>query len=115
MPEYAHDPELPFVLVYSTGDKPLARFRMEGDANAFASHFMSESLVIDTTPKPLIPEDAMFIYWRDSDDQPYFARRTGDTYWETDEGVTLTTLALKKWVADQGAQPRILDVREWTP
>lgn len=60
-----HDPEMPWVFRHSSGDKALARFRREADANLFASQYAYGS-VVNTTPPPRIPEHARYITWTDS-------------------------------------------------
>lgn len=60
MSELKHDPELPFAYVLDRG--VFARFRAIEDALSFAS-LVGDGEVIDTTPKPKIPEDAQHITW----------------------------------------------------
>lgn len=63
MSELKYDPELPIWVSYSLGDRPVARFRNLVDAHSYRDMFMYAGVVIDTTPKPKIPEDAEFITW----------------------------------------------------
>lgn len=58
--EYAYDPDLPFVAVGKSTKMPYARFNSRGDAERF---YPFDCDVIDTTPKPKIPEDAQHITW----------------------------------------------------
>lgn len=59
--ELKHDPELPYVYL-GVDDIVFARFRDEEDAGIFEER-VGYGEVVDTTPKPKIPEDAEFIYW----------------------------------------------------
>ncbi len=72
MTDYKHDENLPYVVVGVDG-RVLARFRYQD----VAEDCMGESFVIDTTPKPRVPEDAKFITWFDSNDERHVARFWG--------------------------------------
>lgn len=88
--EIKHDPELPYAFVGSTGNVS-ARFAMRDLAIRYGREIQVGS-VIDTTPKPKIPEDAEFILvdtedtFRDiyckladpSEDAGYYWFRTAD-------------------------------------
>lgn len=73
MTDYGHDPELPFAYVSPT--QVYARFTIREDAEIWRER-LGVGEVIDTTPKPKIPEDAEFIFIDDYD-QSVFARREG--------------------------------------
>lgn len=114
MTDYPYDPELPFVVAQTQTldetDSPVgsinARFRHERNAEQYVREFDFGFVeLIDTTPKPKIPDDAEFIYWYDQDDQPYYARRwsnPANKVWETDEGVRVTEdqLTGSGWIGD---------------
>lgn len=72
MTEYAYDPAFPFVVTW--GEFGAARFSLRENADEYAEQSVGK--VIDTTPRPKIPEDAEFIFVADSD-QSVFARREG--------------------------------------
>lgn len=59
MTELKYDPEFPYAVV-STADREAARFADREMAFRFAEKVMV-GRVVDTTPKPKIPEDAEFI------------------------------------------------------
>ena len=63
--QHAYDPDLPYVVEGPVGSEYLARFSYEGDASLFldALPYPTRYRVIDTTPKPRVPEDARFITW----------------------------------------------------
>lgn len=71
--EYAYDPDFPYVVKGGFG-YPYARFNQLAFAVQAAAEL--DTQVIDTTPKPKIPEDAEFIYVADGD-QSLFAKRAG--------------------------------------
>lgn len=58
MLDIKYDPELPYAVLSRGEVKAHARYKDE--AEVFANHYL-EGYVIDTTPKPKIPEDAEFI------------------------------------------------------
>lgn len=60
--EYAYDPELPYVIESKDDGALIARFAEVNTASNVARLDFSFN-VIDTTPKPKIPEDAEFITW----------------------------------------------------
>lgn len=64
MPELKYDPELPFAFI-STANREVARFADREIAARFGNEIAVGS-VVDTTPKPKIPEDAEFIYYAKS-------------------------------------------------
>lgn len=57
-----YDPELPFAYLDTTGSEVYARFKHRSDAEVFRER-CNFGLVVDTTPKPKIPEDAQHITW----------------------------------------------------
>lgn len=64
MTDLTYDPEFPYVVVNSSSDVPVARFISDVLAADFALNNQYRT-VIDTTPKPKIPEDAEYITWSD--------------------------------------------------
>lgn len=60
MTDYEYDEDLPYV-VEREGDQ-VARFAEQEAAEHFASQRYLHR-VIDTTPKPRVPEDAKFVTW----------------------------------------------------
>jgi len=87
MTELKYDPELPFVVLIREdhgGDVILARCSSWDYANQLAKAGTLFREVVDTTPKPKIPEDAEFVHW-DKEDQSFYAMRYGktDEWWVT--------------------------------
>lgn len=78
MSELTYDPELPFVVI--EGGQISCKFRMIDDANYWISDVSGMGEVIDTTPKPKIPEDAEFVYV-ELKDGPYYVRKRADGSW----------------------------------
>lgn len=79
MSEVTYDPEFPFVL--QLGGVNYARFRNSADANeSKALPGLRSAEMIDTTPKPKIPEDAEFVYV-ELKDGPYYVRKRADGSW----------------------------------
>ena len=78
MTELKYDPELPFVVRIRFSEELLGRFQVIEDATQFSETLWVgyDTEVIDTTPKPKIPDDAEFIFVEDGD-QSVFARREG--------------------------------------
>lgn len=79
-----HDPEFPYVIKDYSGHV-FAKFhkREKGLAKWFAENHPHYKEVIDTTPRPKIPEDARFIYWTDNNVE-YYARKTVEGIWIDD-------------------------------
>lgn len=76
--ELKHDPELPFVVLIREDhgdDVILARCSSWDYANQLAMAGTRLREVVDTTPKPKIPEDAEFIIWDDGSYLPQIAQR----------------------------------------
>lgn len=66
MPDIKYDPELPFAVVYSDKDETTvtSRFIEREDAESWLEYNnYLNTRVVDTTPKPKIPEGAEFITW----------------------------------------------------
>lgn len=61
MTEYAYDPEFPFLVTLS--GHPAAKFTQRWDAEYYVGKWSDSAEIIDTTPKPKIPEDAKHITW----------------------------------------------------
>ena len=62
MTDYEYDENLPYVVVGAVTGRLSARFRSGVDAEVYARGHAYLKL-IDTTPKPRVPEDAQFITW----------------------------------------------------
>lgn len=60
---YPYDPDLPYVVTHGT--LSVARFFNPEHAREFreSRRFKNDYRVVDTTPKPRVPEDATFITW----------------------------------------------------
>lgn len=82
-----HDPELPFAVRVRFSEELLGRFSDLQDAEQIAGSVYGgyDTEVIDTTPKPKIPEDAEFIIWPTKDGiGPEFAALNQDGLWQWD-------------------------------
>ena len=109
MTDYEYDEKLPYVVTDAEGEV-LARFRYR----EVAEYCMGESFVIDTTPKPRVPEDAQFITWLINGRARWFAeRRNGD--WAVD-GATYDRLVFDRVDGLPGVTPdtvfTVLDERK---
>lgn len=67
MSELKYDPELPFVVRIKFSEEILGRFQDLDDATQSLETIWASygAEVIDTTPKPKIPEGAEYITWSD--------------------------------------------------
>ena len=74
MTDYKHDENLPYVV--EREGRVIAKFEDRDDADEYAEEG-NGCKVIDTTPKPRVPEDAKFITWFDSSDERRVARYWG--------------------------------------
>lgn len=84
-----YDPELPFALVSIDG-KVRARFAEYESASRYEREIVMGS-VVDTTPKPKIPEDAEFIYYISWSNSGAYTRRVGhvaNNVWETSNPIS---------------------------
>lgn len=86
MTDYEYDPQLPYVVTIDGVIQ--ARFRSYSRAGEHAAdlgHFRAR--VIDTTPKPRVPDDANYIVWWDVNACPRFACRVmpGSQHWRLDD------------------------------
>lgn len=80
MTDYEYDPDLPYVVTIAGVIQ--ARFRSysrAGEHAADLNHFRAR--VIDTTPKPRVPEDALYIAYQDPHGRLLYARRDGGGRW----------------------------------
>lgn len=68
-----YDPEFPFALVSIDG-KVRARFAEYESASRYEREIVMGA-VVDTTPKPKIPEDAEFVTWDNGSYLPQIAQR----------------------------------------
>lgn len=78
MTEYKYDENLPYVVEYLS--EAVARFREFDEADAWAGGARNHR-IIDTSPKPRVPEDAKFVTWCGRDGGRRFAERTSNG-WE---------------------------------
>lgn len=62
MTDYEYDKDLPYVVV-TVGNEMAARFRLRDDAEHYTGAADDFLRVIDTTPKPRVPDDARYITW----------------------------------------------------
>jgi hypothetical protein len=83
MTDYAYDPDLPYVVPYGVGET--ARFSERTVAVRFSHEYTSHT-VIDTTPKPRVPEDAKFITWTTGGYRSYAEASDLPGRWFDDEG-----------------------------
>lgn len=75
MSELKYDPDFPYAVVLN--GHVLAKFSSEGMGKVNAIEYAAEnygSELVDTTPKPKIPEDANYVFVEDGD-QSVFAYR----------------------------------------
>lgn len=72
---YPYDERLPFVLVNRQTGEMMGRAVRKATAENFAAGLIVD--VIDTTPKPRVPEDATWIIWDGGGYSPRVARRVG--------------------------------------
>lgn len=92
MTELKYDPELPFVVRIKFSEELLGRFSdlQDADQSADTVYGGYDTEVIDTTPKPNIPEDAEFLTWIGRKD--YYSRyaQNGPSggWWVSSEGDT---------------------------
>lgn len=82
--ELKHDPEFPFV-VTNIGGVIIGRAINEFVANQLHKAMDKYGQVIDTTPKPKIPEDAEFIHYIKSG-YDFYVRQLEDGTWKSDGG-----------------------------
>ena len=73
---------VPFAFI-STANREVARFADREIAARFGKEVMVGS-VVDTTPKPKIPEDAEFIVWK-TGGETYMAYREGGEWYGSEE------------------------------
>lgn len=62
MTDYEYDEKLPYVVVGAVTGRLSARFWSGVDAEVYA-HGHAYLEVIDTTPKPRVPEEAQYVMW----------------------------------------------------
>ena len=89
-----YDPELPFVVAienYSEDYVILGRCSTRQYAEDLVRNGTILRKIIDTTPKPKIPEDAEFIYYISWSNSGAYARRVGhaaNNVWETSNPIS---------------------------
>lgn len=79
MSEFTYDPEFPWVVTNIQGSI-ISRAVNEFVANQLHKAMDFYGQVLDTTPKPKIPEDAEFVYV-ELKDGPYYVRKRADGSW----------------------------------
>lgn len=96
-----HDPEFPYVIKDFSGHV-FAKFHKDERhlAQWFADNHLRYKEVIDTTPRPKIPEDARFIYWPDEYGDPGLAERRGVNWLLMDGSVFSTDDLLNDVIGD---------------
>lgn len=90
MTDYEYDEKLPYVVAGAVTGMLSARFRSGVDAEHFASQRFRYR-VIDTTPKPRVPDDAKYITWLVYGSDRWFAERTAFG-WKADNGTIADSL-----------------------
>ncbi len=89
MIELEYYKEVPYVVMW--GDFIAARFSVLDNAERYAEQ--SVGRVIDTTPKPKIPEDAEFVYWVQGNTDYYARKNENGMWWDDCEDLhTLSSL-----------------------
>lgn len=81
MTDYEYDEKFPYVVATALGTT-LGRFPHRDLAECFAQPFNAR--VIDTTPKPRVPEDAEFITYVDKKAERHYAERIDADLWGSD-------------------------------
>ena len=109
MTEYPHDPDFPF-LVVTTDEKQIAKFRSKFLAEGYRRISKTGAVweIIDTTPKPRIPVDALYITWVWANKQK-FAIRDRELFWDTN-GFRFTENELLEEIGD--TEITVLDPRK---
>lgn len=112
MTECEYDEKFPYVVATTSGTA-MGRFPDAGMADRFAEtfrlHFSPD--IIDTTPRPRIPDDAKFITWTYSGVEFIYAAARGVDGWHYDGTYGLTSEELiETYIGDEAIT--VLDVRE---
>lgn len=117
MTDIPHDPDLPFA-VTSSSRGIIARFAYEADAKEYREELgLYYWIIVDTTPKPLIPVDAQYLTWKHGGNTT-FAAKTEERNWTAIGLVPLanpishTTVVLEDYFKRSGITPVVLDARE---
>ena len=109
--EYEYDENLPYVVesVVRDEERLIARFAQRVDAeHAVIQAFNAR--VIDTTPKPRIPDDARYITWTHSEEGLICAAARGVDGWHYDGDYNFTSDELiANYIGDEAIT--VLDVR----
>lgn len=88
MTGYEYNEDFPFVAVNDFGFA-VARFAHKQHIKAY----LPNCVVVDTTPKPRVPEDARWVTWYEPGNMfPHYARRTLNKAWIHDEGTEFDRL-----------------------
>lgn len=85
-----YDPELPYAVILIGSGELNARFKYlnEAETHRGTATWLE---IVDTTPKPKIPEDAEFIYYISWSNSGAYARRVGhaaNNVWETSNPIS---------------------------
>lgn len=96
MTDLTYDPELPFVVI--EGGQISGRFRMIDDANYWIHDVSGSGELIDTTPKPKIPEDAQHITWGKK--KIAYSRHYDGLWYGWNHGRGLSEAELLTWIGD---------------
>ena len=83
MNNYPYDPDLPYVLVNTLTGNTMGRATSRPIAENFSENFSAGLAVkiIDTTPKPRVPDDAKFITYQGRTGLRFYARRALNGLW----------------------------------
>lgn len=97
MTDLKHDSELPFAFLDTTGSEIYARFKHRSDAEVFRER-CNFGRVVDTTPKPKIPEDSQHITWGKK--QIAYSRYCDGLWYGWEHGRGISEAELLTWIGD---------------
>lgn len=86
MADYEYDPKLPYVVEGELSGLLYARFASQGGAREYVNSLSVSFRVIDTTPKPRVPEDAKYITWVHRNGERWYAE-SGKYGWVADSAL----------------------------
>ncbi|MGO2600912.1 MAG: hypothetical protein ACTH7X_08995 [Brevibacterium aurantiacum] len=84
MTDYEYDPKLPYVLVNTLTGDMMGRATSRLIAKNFSAGLAIK--IIDTTPKPRVPEDAKYITWVHRNGERWYAE-SGKYGWVADSAL----------------------------
>ena len=103
MTELKYDPDFPYIVRMIDGEVVSKHTTAGGAKSYLVSTLQGYGEVIDTTPKPKIPEDAEFIYYLDSGGDDQFGHRDtfeGKEIWWTGSGDYILTSEILEYIGD---------------